>query len=218
MLNVPDCTSTFPPITLSGPLVEEADAIESVPPEIVSGWVEVRLLMESVTASECSTFAAMSIVTSSPEPGSAFVLQFAGLSQLLSPPSPVQRTPKAVPLIPSAPTEVHGSRMSSFPISSHTEAGTHSHRLHHRSKPGSRSRSDWADLNLAEQLETKGNKNVRRVELVGPVRDEFRTDADAIRRDPEPHGQAHRPLCRWVRSCLRYTIIPASTVIRGTLE
>ena len=71
--------------------------------------------------------------------------------------------------------------MSSFPISSHTEAGTHSHRLHHRSKPGSRSRSDWADLNLAEQLETKGNKNVRRIELVGP---DPRRIPDRCRRDP----------------------------------
>ena len=39
-----------------------------------------------------NTFAAMLIVTSSPDPGTLSVLQFAAVSQLLSPPPPVQDT------------------------------------------------------------------------------------------------------------------------------
>jgi hypothetical protein len=72
--------------------IVDAAAIERVPPEIVRGWFEVRLLIESVTLLECKTLAAMLIVTSSAGPGTAFVFQFPALSQLLSPVPPVQVT------------------------------------------------------------------------------------------------------------------------------
>ena len=41
-----------PPLIVRDPPIVEAEAIDSVPPEIVSGSVDVRLLIESVTLSE----------------------------------------------------------------------------------------------------------------------------------------------------------------------
>jgi len=73
-------------------LIVDAEAIESVPPAIDSGCVDVRLLIVSVKPTEWTTFALVLIVTSSAEPGTLCVSQFAGVSQLLSPPPPVQKT------------------------------------------------------------------------------------------------------------------------------
>jgi hypothetical protein len=89
---IPPVPVSVPPVIERTLLIVDAAAIEIVPPEIVNGSDEVRLLIESVTAFECMTSAATLIVTSSAEPGTLSVLQFAGVSQLLSPPPPVQKT------------------------------------------------------------------------------------------------------------------------------
>ena len=83
---------SVPPVIESVLLIVEAAAIESVPPEMVRGSVEVRLLIESVTSFECTILAAILIVTSSLAPGTLSVLQLDAVSQLLSPAAPVQLT------------------------------------------------------------------------------------------------------------------------------
>ena len=81
-----------PPLIVRLEVVVDAVAMESEPPEIVKGSVDVKLLMESEVASECTTSAGMLIVTSSVDPGTLFVSQFVGVSQLLSPATPVHVT------------------------------------------------------------------------------------------------------------------------------
>ncbi len=48
----PAPVSVPPPLIVRAPPIVDAAAIESAPPEIVSGSVDVRLLMESVTLAE----------------------------------------------------------------------------------------------------------------------------------------------------------------------
>jgi hypothetical protein len=81
-----------PPLIVIVLVVDDALAIAKDPAVNVSGSVEVRLLIESATLLEWTMFAAMLIVTSSVEVGTAVGLQFPGVSQLLSPASPVQET------------------------------------------------------------------------------------------------------------------------------
>ncbi len=87
----PGSLSVPPPIVKVDEVVN-ADAIESVPPLIVKGWLDVRLLIVSVMLSEWTTSADALMVTSSPMPGRLSVLQFPGVSQLLSWALPVQTT------------------------------------------------------------------------------------------------------------------------------
>ena len=81
-----------PPLIVKVDEVVNADAIESVPPLIVNGPVDVRLLIVSVTLFEWTTSAHVLMVTSSPKPGRLLVFQFPGVSQLLSWAFPVQDT------------------------------------------------------------------------------------------------------------------------------
>ena len=83
---------SVPPLIVKVDEVVNADAIESVPPLIVNGPVDVRLLIVSVTLFEWTTSVDVSMVTSSPMPGRLSVLQFPGVSQLLSWAFPVQVT------------------------------------------------------------------------------------------------------------------------------